>query len=113
MASAFLGLLHSHCGYKGRVAEKCYKLHGYPPGFQRKPRNVPATNQVSGPMSMPSDSHDNSQNVSSLAMQCQQFLNILTAQAQKGPSSSDSHNASAHQAATLITVTQPSAKSST
>jgi hypothetical protein len=64
-------------------------------------------------MSMPSDSHDNSQNVSSLAMQCQQFLNILTAQAQKGPSSSDSHNASAHQAATLITVTQPSAKSST
>jgi hypothetical protein len=102
----------SHCGYKGHVAEKCYKLHGYPPGFQRKPRNAPAANQVSCPMTMASNGHDNSQNVPSLAMQCQQFLNMLTAQAQKGPSSSDSHNASPHQAATLITVTQPSAQSS-
>jgi hypothetical protein len=61
----------SHCGYKGHVAEKCYKLHGYPPGFQRKPRNAPAANQVSCPMTMPPDGHDNSQNVPSLAMQCQ------------------------------------------
>jgi hypothetical protein len=37
---------------------------------------------------------------------------MLTAQAQKGPSLSDSHNASPHQAATLITVTHPSAQSS-
>jgi hypothetical protein len=95
----------SHCGYKGHVAEKCYKLHGYPPGFQRKPRNAPAANQVSCSMTMPPNGHDNSQNVPSLAMQCQQFLNMLTAQAQKGPSSSDSHNASPHQVATLIIVT--------
>jgi hypothetical protein len=73
----------SHCGYKGHVAEKCYKLHGKPPGFQRKTRNAPAANQVSCPMTMPPNGHDNSQNVPSLAMQCQQFLNMLTAQAQK------------------------------
>ena len=97
-----------HCGYKGHVAEKCYKLHGNPPGFQKKPRNAPAANQVSCPMTMPPNVHENSQNVPSLAMQCQQFLNMLTTQAQKGPSSSDSNNASPHQVATLITVTQPS-----
>jgi hypothetical protein len=44
-------------------------------------------------------------------MQCQQFLNMLIAQAQKGPSSSDSHT-SPHQATTLITVTQPSTQPS-
>uniref|UniRef100_A0A2N9G6D1 Integrase catalytic domain-containing protein n=1 Tax=Fagus sylvatica TaxID=28930 RepID=A0A2N9G6D1_FAGSY len=91
----------SHCGYKGHVAEKCYKLHGYPPGFQRKPRNAPAANQVSCPITMASNGHDNSQNVPGLAMQCQEFLNMLTAQAQTRPSSSDSHT-SPHQAATLI-----------
>ena len=37
---------------------------------------------------------------------------MLTARAQKGPSSSDSHNTSPHQAATLITMTQPSVQSS-
>ena len=24
----------SHCGFKGHTAEKCYKLHEYPPGFR-------------------------------------------------------------------------------
>ena len=23
----------SHCGFKGHTVDKCYKLHGYPPGF--------------------------------------------------------------------------------
>ena len=63
-------LICSHCGFKGHVAEKCYKLHGYPLGFQRKPRNAPVANQVSCPMTMPPDGHDNSQNVPSLAMKC-------------------------------------------
>ena len=33
----------SHCGLRGHTMEKCYKLHGYPPGYKTKPR----ANQVS------------------------------------------------------------------
>ncbi|KAL4650764.1 hypothetical protein ACB092_01G111800, partial [Castanea dentata] len=33
----------SHCGLHGHTLEKCYKLHGYPPGYKTKPR----ANQVS------------------------------------------------------------------
>ena len=33
----------SHCGLHGHTMEKCYKLHGYPPGYKTKPK----ANQVS------------------------------------------------------------------
>ena len=33
----------SHCGLRGHTMGKCYKLHGYPPGYKTKPR----ANQVS------------------------------------------------------------------
>ena len=26
----------SHCGYNGHTVDKCYKIHGYPPGFKHK-----------------------------------------------------------------------------
>ena len=86
--------------------EKCYKLHGYPPGFQRKSKSVAVVNQVSGPTSASIETFDNSQNLSSMAMQYQQILNMLSSQARQ--SSSPSDNSSFHQVATLVTVTQPS-----
>ena len=49
----------SHCGLKGHTTDKCYKLHGYPPGFRGKNRNGASANQVSGSMSIGSNSHDN------------------------------------------------------
>ena len=33
----------SHCGVAGHTVEKCYKVHGYPPGFkftQSKPAHI-------------------------------------------------------------------------
>ena len=33
----------SHCGLLGHTVEKCYKIHGYPPGYKTKAR----ANQVS------------------------------------------------------------------
>ena len=95
----------SHCGFKGHTIEKCYKLHGYPPGFQKKCKTVAVANQVSGPISASVETFDNSQNLSNMAMQCQQILNILSAQTQQIPSPSDS--TPSHQAATLVIVTQP------
>lgn len=29
-------VLCSHCDYIGHTIEKCYKIHGYPPGFKHK-----------------------------------------------------------------------------
>ena len=37
----------SHYGFKGHVMEKCYKLHGYPPSFQKKSKSIAVANQVS------------------------------------------------------------------
>ena len=36
--------LCSHCGITGHTVEKCYRLHGFPPGY--KPRARPFANQV-------------------------------------------------------------------
>uniref|UniRef100_A0A2N9EMF3 Reverse transcriptase Ty1/copia-type domain-containing protein n=1 Tax=Fagus sylvatica TaxID=28930 RepID=A0A2N9EMF3_FAGSY len=96
----------SHCGYKGHTADKCYKLHGYPPGFRSKGRNVAVANQVSSSAVPHSESADNAQsipNLTAMSVQCQQLLNMLTAQAQQANPVSDSQN---HQAATSISVTQ-------
>ena len=35
----------THCGIVGHVADKCYKLHGYPPGYKHKGKAL--ANQVS------------------------------------------------------------------
>ena len=86
--------------------EKCYKLHGYPPGFQKRNKSVAKANQVSSPISTPQENADSFQNFSSLAMQCQQLLNMLNAQAQQVSSST-------HQVATLVTMRQPTPNSHT
>ena len=38
--------LCTHCGKLGHTMEKCYKLHGFPPGYKFKNRNMMA-HQVS------------------------------------------------------------------
>ena len=38
----------THCGNSGHTVDKCYKLHGFPLGFQFKGKN-PMANQVSSP----------------------------------------------------------------
>ena len=35
----------TYCGLTGHIADKCYKLHGYPPGYKPK-GNRPMANQV-------------------------------------------------------------------
>lgn len=33
----------SHCGIRGHVVDRCYKLHGYPPGYKFRSSNLPET----------------------------------------------------------------------
>ena len=37
----------TYCGIVGHIADKCYKLHGYPPSY--KPKGKSSANQVSSP----------------------------------------------------------------
>ena len=40
--------LCTHCNIPGHIVEKCYKLHGCPPGYKTRPKaQTIATNQVS------------------------------------------------------------------
>uniref|UniRef100_A0A2N9FGR6 CCHC-type domain-containing protein n=1 Tax=Fagus sylvatica TaxID=28930 RepID=A0A2N9FGR6_FAGSY len=96
----------SHCGLKGHTADKCYKLHGYPPGFRGKNRNGASAHQVSGHMSTGSNFPDNNpQNLSTLTAQ---LLHLLNAQNGQFSHQQNVTNAHPHQAATsLATVTQP------
>ena len=70
----------SHCGIQGHTIDKCYKLHGYPPGyhkFRNKGRETPQVNQAisTNPLASPGSS------LSSLtASQCQQLIALLSSQ---------------------------------
>ncbi|KAL5560246.1 hypothetical protein UlMin_036457 [Ulmus minor] len=89
----------THCGYIGHTIDKCYKLHGYPPGFRFKNGTILGnTNRFSqGSSSVSSakhmanqsgtlsnqidDSSDPVTNVSSMSSsQCQQLIAMLSNQ---------------------------------
>ncbi len=59
--------IYSHCGLKGHTADKCYKLHGYPPSFRSKGKGVAVANQVLGNSETNSDSLDSTQTMPNLA----------------------------------------------
>ncbi|KAL4290467.1 hypothetical protein GQ457_14G000950 [Hibiscus cannabinus] len=72
----------THCHLIGHTKEKCYKLHGYPPGYVSKARQSHAThlNAASGAVDS-SVSHD-----SLSVSQCQQLIAMLTTQLQAASS---------------------------
>ena len=39
-------LVCNYCGFTGHIANKCYKLHGYPPGYKPKGGNKSMAAQV-------------------------------------------------------------------
>uniref|UniRef100_A0A2N9GXX7 Retrotransposon Copia-like N-terminal domain-containing protein n=1 Tax=Fagus sylvatica TaxID=28930 RepID=A0A2N9GXX7_FAGSY len=80
----------SHCGITGHTVEKCYKIHGYPPGY--KPRGRAAANQVTAP----SMGNQGSAPLSITSEQCQQLLSFLNSQMSNEASTSN------HQAATVM-----------
>jgi hypothetical protein len=79
--------LCSHCGISGHIVDKCYKLHGFPPGF--KFRNAShAANQVSV-------IGESSPHLPITQAQCQQLLAMLTSQASLSSISSQASLSSA------------------
>ena len=49
----------THCNFHGHTIDRCYKLHGYPPGYKTKPR----TPNASAPVAMASANQASDQQV--------------------------------------------------
>lgn len=78
----------THCGLLGHTMEKCYKLHGYPPGYRANKNKVNSVFQ-----SQESDYQNNQvPQLSIFQEQCQQLLALI-----KPPTSPVKNSASVHQ----------------
>jgi len=79
----------SHCGISGHTVEKCYRIHGFPPGykFNRGKNAPPSVNQVSG---------CNTSQLPITYEQCQQLINMFK------PSISE-HDSSVNQVSSFAT----------
>uniref|UniRef100_A0A2N9ETF6 Reverse transcriptase Ty1/copia-type domain-containing protein n=1 Tax=Fagus sylvatica TaxID=28930 RepID=A0A2N9ETF6_FAGSY len=82
--------LCSHCGITGHTMEKCYKLHGYPPGykFKGKTHSANQTSMIEDAPHLPFSQ-----------AQCQQLLALLSSQASLHPQQQPTHVVSQNQEA--------------
>ncbi|XP_030927833.1 uncharacterized protein LOC115954102 [Quercus lobata] len=73
----------SHCGRLGHTMEKCFKLHGFPPGFQPKGKTS-MVNQVGvqDDLAENGQSSNDANQFTFTQEQCQQFLTMLGNQIQ-------------------------------
>ncbi|XP_062099428.1 uncharacterized protein LOC133805305 [Humulus lupulus] len=80
----------THCTVLGHTIEKCYKLHGYPPGYNKpKQPKEAAANQFQTNVDTPKQENDNNTLLPQLTnTQYQQLLNLLANQ-QSGMPTSD------------------------
>ncbi|KAJ9553408.1 hypothetical protein OSB04_017453 [Centaurea solstitialis] len=67
--------LCTHCKFQGHTIEKCYKLHGYPPGFKSKQGNYSVSVNT-----VKVSSHENINNVMQKISddQCQYLMSVLS-----------------------------------
>lgn len=74
------GLLCSHCGVLGHTVDRCFKIHGYPPGFKAKSKNSSTSHDMMSQASEASKSCSSSSDMTSslTAKQCQQLVSLLS-----------------------------------
>ena len=72
----------SHCGITGHTVDKCYKLHGYPPGYKFKAK-IHSAHQSSAVVEDP--------HLPFTQAQCQQLLSMLSSQASLASLQSSQH----------------------
>ncbi|KAL4603176.1 hypothetical protein ACB092_10G106700 [Castanea dentata] len=66
----------THCGKTGHTADKCYRLHGFPPGFKFKNKTAMA-HQVSLPHAQDLVSNTSTGNITFTTEQYQQLLALI------------------------------------
>uniref|UniRef100_A0A1J3EFZ9 Retrovirus-related Pol polyprotein from transposon TNT 1-94 n=1 Tax=Noccaea caerulescens TaxID=107243 RepID=A0A1J3EFZ9_NOCCA len=103
----------SHCGFSGHTVDKCYKVHGYPPGFKHKQKFQPERAQpdkrtTSRPMvaqvsAVDTTQHDNgSEIVQNLTKD--QIAGVIAYFNSQLQTSSDSHNGQSSMSGGTITA---------
>ena len=91
----------THCGALGHVVDRCYKLHGYPPGYKFKNKG-----QRGGHSSFASNvistkcSSEESFNLTKL--EYQQLLGLINSQNHFGVQASQASTSGVHQVVTII-----------
>lgn len=93
----------THCGILGHVVDKCYKLHGYPPGYKFKNKGQQGGSSFANTVTI---TYNLEENVSLTRAKYQQFLSLLNSQAHFGTQTPQESTSDSHQVATIIT--QPS-----
>nr|XP_023887900.1 uncharacterized protein LOC112000030 [Quercus suber] len=110
----------THCGKLGHVMEKCFKLHGFPPGFKPKGKNF-MVNQVNIQEACTENDHT-SATFPFTQEQCQQFFTMLGTQMQAAHLTSSGNetqfnlgNKETHMASNVIrpTLAVPSSSNAT
>ena len=66
----------THCGKTSHIADKCYRLHGFPPGFKFK-NKIAMAHQVSIPQTQELVSNTSIGNFIFTPKQCQQLLALI------------------------------------
>ena len=73
-----------HCGFQGHTIDKCYKLHGYPPGYKSRSKNSIGQAQTHQTISVISNDTSSTLSDATLGVlssyQCQQFIALLSSQ---------------------------------
>ncbi|KAJ1378680.1 hypothetical protein SESBI_47577 [Sesbania bispinosa] len=90
--------LCSHCGILGHTIDKCFKIHGYTPGFKNKSKGPNVVAQVS-------DSSIGTVNQLSAA-QCQQLIDMLSSQLTAPSTSNDKPDDQAFSSGIALSIAQ-------
>ncbi|XP_075646895.1 uncharacterized protein LOC142617820 [Castanea sativa] len=88
----------THCGLMGHVVDKCYKLHGYPPGYKSKGKGQASANSVA----VSATDHMVDDNVSLTRIEYQQLLSLFNSQAHFGTQGPQELASGDHQVANII-----------
>ncbi|KAL5547372.1 hypothetical protein UlMin_007059 [Ulmus minor] len=83
--------LCTHCNVLGHTVERCYKIHGYPPGYKSKPNFRPNTaqthqmsfNQNTAPSTV-AESSTSSTHSNLTSTQCQHIIALLSSHVSLG-----------------------------
>ena len=94
----------THCGAMGHVVDKCYKLHGYPPGYKFKSAKGQASTTLPPfANNVIASEDDASEGVSLTKLEYHQLLSLLISNCHFGTQGPSEGAADTHQVANIIT----------
>ncbi|KAM6584033.1 hypothetical protein CsatB_011035 [Cannabis sativa] len=89
----------SHCGKPGHLVDKCFFLHGFPPGYGDKKKADKGKAPANHTSSTPIANHTTAPNIpADLTSQCQQLISLLSQQLSQATPSAENTPAASNMA---------------